>query len=665
MVTHDTQENENQIVLQQAIQKKSTEQQTSFQDNREDTVTQRKIQDAANNSNRTVQLQTMQEIADNSERVAQLQVMQEIADNSERTTPFGVIQQKASNKSQAAAVQTKENNTGLPDNLKSGIENLSGFSMDDVQVHYNSDKPAKLQAEAYAQGTDIYIAAGQEQHLPHEAWHVVQQKQGRVKPTVDVNGAPVNDNNGLEKEADVMGEKAAQSGGAESTTQLKAAKNNTIQRKGEAFTGDYDRYDKTEDRFDFFRGENNLGQGFSEGIWLGDTYGVGGRAWWKLWLGKKEQLNPGKPVYFDEDNYQDGDDKTEVYVKGTNDEAPARDIGVYTSDYFFQQQGVLNQRIAYSDFPNKSVHDKTGELQVGDNIRFVSKQSIIPLNTFGEEYTMVHSENENKGAWVIVADLDFEVTPDMYVNGASAPAALPDIPSDTFVEFAAHKLAYGGKASALAASEILESNGYAADATIAFNGPAGFQVTGLFPYAGSNVKPILAIRGTASMRGVAADLHPGGVGKGQFNENRDLIEAIFSMAESSNNQFVVTGHSLGGAMAQRTAMEFPGRTARLVTFQSPKVAGDNDKSNNAINIINKGGEESNIQHYTAKGDVVDWTGFLSNHLGGNVEEIDTGRWTPTAHTDFVHGDMENEEDIIEAFGSIEEYERVTGKTVRR
>jgi hypothetical protein len=24
---------------------------------------------------------------------------------------------------------------------------------------------------------------GQEQHLPHEAWHVVQQKQGRVKPT--------------------------------------------------------------------------------------------------------------------------------------------------------------------------------------------------------------------------------------------------------------------------------------------------------------------------------------------------------------------------------------------------------------------------------------------------------------------------------------------------
>ncbi|EGK05300.1 MAG: DUF4157 domain-containing protein [Dysgonomonas mossii] len=101
--------------------------------------------------------------------------------------------------------EEKPNNTGLPDNLKTGIENLSGYSMDDVQVHYNSSKPAQLQALAYAQGTDIHVAPGQEQHLPHEAWHVVQQKQGRVQPTVQLHGVNVNDNEGLEKEADVMG----------------------------------------------------------------------------------------------------------------------------------------------------------------------------------------------------------------------------------------------------------------------------------------------------------------------------------------------------------------------------------------------------------------------------------------------------------------------------
>lgn len=109
--------------------------------------------------------------------------------------------------------QTKPNNTGLPDNLKSGIESLSGYSMDDVKVHYNSDKPAKLKAHAYAQGTDIHVASGQEKHLPHEAWHVVQQKQGRVQPTMQLQGAWVNDDAALEKEADHMGAQALQAAG--------------------------------------------------------------------------------------------------------------------------------------------------------------------------------------------------------------------------------------------------------------------------------------------------------------------------------------------------------------------------------------------------------------------------------------------------------------------
>lgn len=108
-------------------------------------------------------------------------------------------------------VQKKENNTGLPDQLKSGIENLSGHSMDDVKVHYNSPQPAQLQAHAYAQGTDIHVAPGQEKHLPHEAWHVVQQKQNRVRPTMQLRGkVNVNDNAQLEKEADTMGAKAVQ-----------------------------------------------------------------------------------------------------------------------------------------------------------------------------------------------------------------------------------------------------------------------------------------------------------------------------------------------------------------------------------------------------------------------------------------------------------------------
>jgi hypothetical protein len=101
---------------------------------------------------------------------------------------------------------TRENSTGLPDHLKAGVEQLSGLSMDDVRVHRNSPEPAQFQAHAYARGNDIHLASGEEQHLPHEAWHVVQQKQGRVQPTdIQMHGAPVNDDPALEQEADRMG----------------------------------------------------------------------------------------------------------------------------------------------------------------------------------------------------------------------------------------------------------------------------------------------------------------------------------------------------------------------------------------------------------------------------------------------------------------------------
>jgi hypothetical protein len=105
-------------------------------------------------------------------------------------------------------VQRKPNATGMPDRLKAGVEQLSGLAMDDVRVHYNSSKPAAVQAHAYAQGSDIHLAPGQEQHLPHEAWHVVQQKQGRVKPTLQMKGVAINDDAGLEREADRFGAQA-------------------------------------------------------------------------------------------------------------------------------------------------------------------------------------------------------------------------------------------------------------------------------------------------------------------------------------------------------------------------------------------------------------------------------------------------------------------------
>lgn len=105
-------------------------------------------------------------------------------------------------KKDSVNVPSAQNQTGIPDDMKSRFENLSGFSFDDVKVHYNSGKPAQLQALAYTQGNQVHIAPGQEKHLGHELGHVVQQKQGIVKPTNMLNGEPLNTDSALEREAD-------------------------------------------------------------------------------------------------------------------------------------------------------------------------------------------------------------------------------------------------------------------------------------------------------------------------------------------------------------------------------------------------------------------------------------------------------------------------------
>lgn len=206
MQTHADKNQENQshsTAVKAGVEQKQDYTAAQFVDNRPEAIQKRKLQELANNSTRNQQFPQFQKAAD--------------------VHPV----------KQEPPIQKKENRTGLPDNLKGGIENLSGYSMDDVKVHYNSDKPTQLQAHAYAQGTDIHIASGQEKHLSHEAWHVVQQKQGRVKPTMQMKGkVNVNDDVRLEKEADIMGTKSLQAGNEKnSPLQHKRTESRIAQRK--------------------------------------------------------------------------------------------------------------------------------------------------------------------------------------------------------------------------------------------------------------------------------------------------------------------------------------------------------------------------------------------------------------------------------------------------
>jgi hypothetical protein len=149
MNTHadKTQENKSQSLANEASQKQSGGESTfQFVDYRPEAIAQRKLQELANNSPQAKQAAQLQATANNSPQAIQAVQLQSMADN------HSALNQQS--------IQKKENNTGLPDNLKSGMENLSGLSLDDVRVHRNSDRPAQLQAHAYAQGTDIHLGSG-------------------------------------------------------------------------------------------------------------------------------------------------------------------------------------------------------------------------------------------------------------------------------------------------------------------------------------------------------------------------------------------------------------------------------------------------------------------------------------------------------------------------
>lgn len=104
--------------------------------------------------------------------------------------------------------------TGLPGGLRSGLERLSGLDLGDVRVHHDSPLPGQVRAAAFARGDDIHLGPGMARHLPHEGWHVVQQRQGRVRATHQMKDGPGNADRGLEHEADVMGARALALGGA-------------------------------------------------------------------------------------------------------------------------------------------------------------------------------------------------------------------------------------------------------------------------------------------------------------------------------------------------------------------------------------------------------------------------------------------------------------------
>ena len=119
-----------------------------------------------------------------------------------RGSLFGVGQQTPPETHQEDNPKPTSSQTGLPWALRDKLETLSGFDLSAVRVHYQSQKPAQLNAYSYSTGNEIYVGPGREKDIPQEAWHYVQKLQKRVPKETEVKGQAVNADPALEKEAE-------------------------------------------------------------------------------------------------------------------------------------------------------------------------------------------------------------------------------------------------------------------------------------------------------------------------------------------------------------------------------------------------------------------------------------------------------------------------------
>ena len=126
--------------------------------------------------------------------------------------------QNDSKEDDTSSVQNTSHSNSLPKDVLGNMEQMMGADFSGVNIHQNSTNAHNVGALAYTQGEDIHFAPGQfdptsksgKELIGHELTHVVQQRQGRVQPTTQAKGLPVNDDEGLEAEADEMGRQAAQ-----------------------------------------------------------------------------------------------------------------------------------------------------------------------------------------------------------------------------------------------------------------------------------------------------------------------------------------------------------------------------------------------------------------------------------------------------------------------
>lgn len=129
---------------------------------------------------------------------------------------YAPVQRRANDGAGTQSRQASGRSGSLPAPVQDKMEQSFGADFSGVRVH-EGPEAAAMGAQAFTQGTDIHFAPGRydpfghggQELIGHELAHVVQQSEGRVQAPSQAKGAAINADEGLEREADEMGARAA------------------------------------------------------------------------------------------------------------------------------------------------------------------------------------------------------------------------------------------------------------------------------------------------------------------------------------------------------------------------------------------------------------------------------------------------------------------------
>jgi hypothetical protein len=167
---------------------------------------------------------------------------------------------------------------------------------------------------------------------------------------------------------------------------------------------------------------------------------------------------------------------------------------------------------------------------------------------------------------------------------------------------------------------FLEQWGYKVGPEVRGNGALGNTDSGMYAVRfepidpKSGTAPVVAFRGSEfneKMVDWRSDITDGTIGQRQYKESQKAIDELMKVAPGQKLE--VTGHSLGGALAQKAAAEHAASIGAVSTFQAPGVdAADAAKFN-----ANKA-DGVKVNHHYVSSDIVHRAG--EQKLDGNFYE---------------------------------------------